>query len=179
MNSGSEALVDSLIRDFVTAAQAAFADDLRSAGLFKDVVYAPTDDATNSRYVLDGTLLETPLVHSKTCFFLGLPTCYIDFLGVPSIKSTASVKVRLTLRDTALGTSIWSKTIEGRASKILNDAYSRGIVYGPSRFSFVTVIPPADWPVDDRSIFAFHFEALRRAMLEAKPELAAAVAGSS
>jgi hypothetical protein len=43
------------------------------------------------------------------------------------------------------------------------------VVYpGSAVFSFVTTIPPADWPVDDRSIFAFRFEALRRAMVEAK-----------
>jgi hypothetical protein len=128
------------------------------------------------RYVLDGTLLETPLVHAKTCYFLGLPGCYIDFLGVPSIKTTAQVRLRLTLRDTATGAVLWSDTVEGTASRILNDAYSTPILYGPSIFSFVVPVPPAGWPVDDRSVFAFHFEALRRAMAAARPKIAAAVA---
>jgi hypothetical protein len=52
----------------------------------------------------------------------------------------------------------------------------RTAALGLLAFSFVTPIPPADWPVDDRSIFAFHFEALRRAMAEARPDLAAALA---
>ncbi|MBI1818614.1 MAG: hypothetical protein HYR72_26815 [Deltaproteobacteria bacterium] len=153
------------------------ADDLGASGLFKAVVYTGQNGAAGYRYVLDGTLLESPLVHSKTCFLLGLPTCYIDFLGVPSIKTTARVKLQLRLQDTVSGVSIWNETIEGQASEIYNDAYSSPILYGPSVFSFVTTIPPADWPVDDRSIFAFHFEALRRAMVEAKPDLAAALTG--
>jgi hypothetical protein len=153
------------------------ADDLGASGLFKKVIYTGQNGAAGYRYVLDGTLLETPLVQSKTCYLLGLPTCYIDFLGVPSIKMTARVKLQLRLQDTASGASIWNETIEGQASEIYNDAYSSPILYGPSVFSFVTTIPPADWPVDDRSIFAFHFEALRRAMVEAKPALAAALTG--
>ena len=155
----------------------AIAADLAASGLFKEVIYTGQNGAAGYRYVLDGALLETPLVESKTCYLLGLPTCYIDFLGVPSIKATARVKVQLRLKDTASGESIWSRTIEGQASELYNDAYSSPILYGPSVFSFVTPIPPADWPVDDRSIFAFHFEALRRAMGDAKPDLAAALGG--
>jgi len=155
----------------------AIADDLRASGLFKEVVYTGPEGAVEHRYVLDGTVLETPLVGTKTCFLLGLPTCYIDLLGLPSIKMMARVKVQLRLRDTVSGTTIWNRTAAGEASKLYNDTYSSPILYGPSIFSFVTGIPPADWPVDNRSIFAFHFEALRRAMAEAKPDLAAALAG--
>jgi hypothetical protein len=61
--------------------------------------------------------------------------------------------------------------------ELYNDTYSSPIRYGPSVFRFVTTIPPAEWPVDDRSIFAFHFEPLRRVMVEAKPDLAAALTG--
>ncbi|HVN84206.1 MAG TPA: hypothetical protein VMW17_05090 [Candidatus Binatia bacterium] len=153
----------------------AIADDLAASGLFKKVDYTGQRGATGYQYVLDGVLLETPLVDSKTCYLFGLPTCYIDFLGVPSIKTTARVKLRLNLRDAASGVSVWSQTIEGQASALYNDAYSSPILYGPSIFSFETPIPPADWPVDNRSIFAFHFEALRRAMAQAKPDLAAAL----
>ena len=153
----------------------AIAADLAASSLFKEVVYGAEDGAAGRRYVLEGALLETPLRHAKTCYFVGLPGCYLDFLGLPSIKTTAAVKLRLTLRDTASGASVWSRTVEGQASKIFNDAYSSPILYGPSIFSFVMPIPPADWPVDDRSIFAFHFEALRRAMAEVKPDLAAAL----
>src|SRR5262249_46283029 len=127
----------------------AIADDLAASGLFKEVVYTGRDGAGGHRYVLDGEVLETPLVHAKTCYLLGLRTCYIDFLGVPSIKTTARVKVRLDLHDTTSGASVWSRTVEGQASKVFNDAYSTPILYGPSIFSFVTPIPPADWPVDD------------------------------
>ena len=86
------------------------------------------------------------------------------------------MKLQLALHDATDNREIWTQTLEGRASKIFNDAYSSPILYGPSIFSFVTPIPPADWPVDDRSVFAFHFEALRRAMVQAKPDMAAALA---
>jgi hypothetical protein len=50
------------------------------------------------------------------------------------------------------------------------------LVYGPSAFSWVMPFAPASWPVDDDSMFAFHFEALHRAMEDAKPSLVAALA---
>jgi hypothetical protein len=59
-----------------------------------------------------------------------------------------------------------------------NDAYTSPILYGPSTFGFITPIPPADWPADDRSVFAFHFEALRRAMATARTDIAAALPGA-
>src|SRR5262249_51221244 len=43
----------------------AVADDLAAAGLFNRVVYTGRDNPPGYRYVLDGTILETPLVHSK------------------------------------------------------------------------------------------------------------------
>jgi hypothetical protein len=141
------------------------------------VIYAGTDPA-RSRYVLDGTLLATPLVHRKTCYLLGIPGCYVDFLGIPSVRTRAGVRVALTLRDTGSGAVVWQETVEGEASKTFNDAYTSPILYGPSVSGFITPIPPADWPVDDRSVFAFHFEALRRAMAKARSEIAAALAGA-
>jgi hypothetical protein len=53
---------------------------------------------------------------------------------------------------------------------------SSAMVYGHgSAFSFNLVPPPSDSKVDRRSLFSWHFEALRRAMLESKAELAQAL----
>jgi hypothetical protein len=57
--------------------------------------------------------------------------------------------------------------------------YSSAMIYGRGgAFSFNLLPPPSDAKVDRHSLFSWHFEALRRGMLEARPDLAAALAGS-
>jgi len=52
------------------------------------------------------------------------------------------------------------------------------MIYGRGgAFSFNLLPPPSDAKVDRHSLFSWHFEALRRAMLEARSDLAAALAG--
>jgi len=53
---------------------------------------------------------------------------------------------------------------------------SSAMVYGRGgAFSFNLVPPPGDSKVDRRSLFSWHFEALRRGMLESKDDLARAL----
>jgi hypothetical protein len=93
-------------------------------------------------------------------------------------KTSAGVTVDLTLTDTDGGAVIWQHTLTSEISRVVNLYTSSAMVYGTGGgFSFNLIPPPADSQVDPHSLFSWHFEALRRAMNEAKPELAAALAG--
>jgi hypothetical protein len=51
------------------------------------------------------------------------------------------------------------------------------MIYGRGgAFSFNVMPPPADSQVDRFSLFSWHFEALRRGMLDARGDLAATLA---
>ena len=53
---------------------------------------------------------------------------------------------------------------------------SSAMVYGRGgAFSFNLIPPPSDSKVDRRSLFSWHFEVLRRAMLDSKDEIAEAL----
>jgi hypothetical protein len=57
---------------------------------------------------------------------------------------------------------------------------SSAMVYGRSgAFSFNLEPPPSDAGVDNRSLFGWHFAALRKAMLDARQDLAATLAARS
>jgi hypothetical protein len=153
----------------------AVGEDLAATGLFEKVEYLPESEAKYADYVLRGALKGTPVRTSYTSFCLGMAGVLLWFLPVPISKTTAEVSLDLSLTDNASGNVVWQKHLSGELHRYVT-LYTNGMVYGRGgAFSFNLVPPPSDARVDPRSLFSWHFEALRRAMLEAKTDLAQAL----
>jgi len=157
----------------------AVADDLAASGFFSSVAYVGDGDTAGFRYVLSGAVKESPLRSSGTSYMLGLPGVYLWLLPLPMQKTTAAITVDLTLTDTASGAVIWRDTIASELSRTAT-MYNAVMLYGSGgSFSFnLLPLQPEVTTVDRNSLFSWHFEALRRAMLAAKPGLARALADS-
>jgi hypothetical protein len=97
-------------------------------------------------------------------------------LPVPMSKTTADVQLDLRLTDLEAGKEVWKGTLHADVSRLITLYTSSAMVYGRSgAFSFNLEPPPGDSQVNPRSLFSWHFEALRRAMLAARPEIATAL----
>jgi hypothetical protein len=119
---------------------------------------------------------ESPLRNSATSFGLGMVGVVLWFIPVPMQKTSASVTVDLQLADARSGEVVWTRSLESDVSRLAT-MYSSAIVYGRGgAFSFNLLPPPSDAQVDRSSLFSWHFEALRRGMLEARTDLAAKLA---
>ena len=82
-----------------------------------------------------------------------------------------------SLVDQRTGEEIWKRTLQSGISRYFMLYTSSAMIYGRSgAFSFNLEPPPSDAHVDRRSLFGWHFGALRRAMLDARPDLAATLA---
>jgi hypothetical protein len=154
----------------------AIAEDLAATGLFQHVEYGSEAEAENSRYVLRGNVSETPLRTSTTSFGLGIVGVLLWFLPVPMAKTTAEIGLDLDLTDNETGEVIWERHLESGLNRYITLYTSSAMVYGRGgAFSFNLVPPPGDSKVDRRSLFSWHFEALRRGMLDSKDDLARAL----
>jgi hypothetical protein len=93
-------------------------------------------------------------------------------------KATGDVTVELELFDRASKEKIWSQTLHSEISRYYMLYTSSAMVYGRAgAFSLNVLPPPGDAGVNVRSLFSWHFAALREAMLEARPGIAAAMQG--
>jgi hypothetical protein len=156
----------------------AIAADLDAAGLFSKVNYIGTGSAEGYRYVLTGQVRESPLHETGTSYGLGMAGVLLWLLPIPMGKTSASVTVDLVLTDTTTHSVVWRDSLKSEVSRLMTLYTSSGMVYGRAgAFSFNLIPPPSDSQVDQRSLFSWHFEALRRAMQDAKPRLAAALRG--
>jgi hypothetical protein len=155
----------------------AIAQDLAASGLFEDCRYVGDEPVGDARYVLSGVVRETPLRRSSTSFGLGMAGVLLWLLPVPMSKTTAEVEVDLSLVDQSTGQEIWKRTLSSDLSRYFMLYTSSAMIYGRSgAFSFNLEPPPSDAHVDRRSLFSWHFGALRRAMLDARQDLAATLA---
>ena len=153
----------------------AVADDLAASGLFEEVRYVE-GDASGHRWVLEGVLRETPLETAASSYGLGAAGVLLWFLPIPMTKTTASAAVDLVLRDQESGEAVWQHTLASEISRLTSLYTSSAMIYGRGgAFSFQVVPPPDDAGVDRRSLFGWHFGALRQAMLAARPDLARAL----
>ncbi len=156
----------------------AVAGDLAATGLFERVEYGAASEAAGASHVLRGTLTQTPLRTSTTSFGLGAAGVLLWLLPIPMAKTTAEVHLDLTLTDNANGDVVWQRHLSSEVHRYFTLYTSSAMVYGRGgAFSFNLVPPPSDAGVDRRSLFSWHFEALRRAMLESKAELADVLRG--
>ena len=151
----------------------AIAADLDASGLFNKVVYVGTDATDSYRYVLSGQVRESPLQDTVTSYGLGIAGVLLWFLPIPMEKTSASIMVDLLLTDTETNSVVWSDTIKSEVSRIVTMYSASAMVYGRSGAFSLNLIPtPPDSKVDQRSLFSWHFEALRQAMQDTKPRLA-------
>jgi hypothetical protein len=154
----------------------AIADDLAASGLLREVRFVEADAVSGFDYVLSGSVRESPLRQTATSFGLGIVGVLLWFIPVPMQKTSASVTIDLTVTDARSGRTVWSRSLEGDVSRYAT-MYSSAMIYGRGgAFSFNLLPPPSDAKVDRHSLFSWHFEALRRGMLGARSDLAAALA---
>lgn len=154
----------------------AIAEDLAATGLFREVVYTGQTSTVGHRYLLTGVLRETPLRSSVTSYGLGMAGVLLWIVPLPMGKTAAGVTLDLALTDTKSGQVLWRRSLQSEISKFFTLYTSSSMVYGRGgAFSFNLIPPPADSRVDHRSLFSWHFEALRRAMQESKADLALAL----
>lgn len=154
----------------------AIADDLNASGLFGQVSFVESDATAGFDYVLSGSMRESPLRQTATSFGLGMAGVLLWILPVPMQKTSAGVSVELNLTETATGEVVWSQALESEVSRLAT-MYTSAMVYGRGgAFSFNLIPPPSDAQVDRNSLFSWHFEALRRGMLDVRSDLAAALA---
>ncbi len=154
----------------------AIAADLGATDLFTASAYVGTEAAADDRYLLEGTLRETPLDRTCSSYMLGAWGVLLWLVPIPALKTSAAVTVDLRFTDQRNGHEVWRGTLDGDVSRLITLYTSSAMVYGRGgAFSFELEPPPSDSRVNDRSLFSWHFEALRRAMLKARPEIAAAL----
>lgn len=153
------------------------AADLAAHGLFREVIYAGEHAGPRADYILSGTLRETPLRMTATSYMLGMPGVLLWFLPLPMAKSSGAIALELTLTDRRSQATVWHETLEIELSRLDNMYSAEGetLIYGGGVMSYNMVLPPAEAETDRSSIFAWHFEALRRGMEQARPRLAAAL----
>jgi len=156
----------------------AIADDLNASQLFRDVRFVESDEAGGFDYVLRGSVRESPLRGTVTSFGLGMAGVLLWIFPIPMQKTSAGVDVDMTLTEASTGQVVWKRTIDSDISRIAT-MYTSVMIYGRGgAFSFNVMPPPADSEVDRYSLFSWHFEALRRGMVEARGDLAASLAGA-
>jgi hypothetical protein len=154
------------------------AKDLRAAGLFTSVEYVGDGPVGGHRYLLSGTLRETPLRNSTTSFGLGMAGVLLWLLPIPIAKTTAEIQLDLQLTDRQSGEVLWQDQLSSELHRYITLYTSSAMVYGRGgAFSFNLVPPPGDSKVDRRSLFSWHFEALRRGMSRARGDIARVLAG--
>lgn len=154
----------------------AIADDLNGSQLFREVRFVEADATAGFDYVLRGAVRESPLRSTATSYGLGMAGVLLWFLPIPMQKTTAAVSVDLTLTDARTGQEVWKRSLTSDVSRLAT-MYSSVMIYGRGgAFSFNLLPPPADAQVDRHSLFSWHFEALRRGMVDARGDLAASLA---
>ena len=88
-------------------------------------------------------------------------------------KSGLFSSVDLELIDRSTSEAIWSDTVSASIRRYVMLYTSSAMVYGRAgAFSLNVIPPPSDAGVDRRSLFGWHFAALRQGMTAAKEDLA-------
>ncbi len=127
--------------------------------------------------MLSGVLRETPFRETVTSYGLGIVGVLLWFLPIPMTKWTGGVSLDIELKDQETDQVVWEKHLESDVSRYTTLYTGSAMVYGRGgAFSLNMSPPPSNSKVDRRSLFSWHFEALRRGMVEARHELADALA---
>ena len=161
---------------FTIAFAKEIARDLERSGMFQSVQFAPTEgDAADADLLLSGALRSTEFAIYASSYMLGPAGVLLWLLPIPLGKDQATVSLELTLRDRT-GTTLWSLSPSKSASKLFTLYNSSGeSTSSPYRIE-IKRYGSNELGIDGNSLWAYHAEALRAAMGEAKASLAAYLA---
>jgi hypothetical protein len=148
----------------------AMANDLRQSGLVEDVRFAPEGTA-EADYVLSGTLKKSEFDVNATSYMLGMPGVLLWLLPIPIGSNTAEVEIDLALRDRS-GRTVWQYPLRGNARKIFTLYNSSGAPVSNVFSLEIKRYGSNDKGIDGDSLWAYHADALRSGMGEAKASLA-------
>ena len=164
---------------FTIAMARMVADDLRQSNYFRDVVFVEDPkDTGDADLILAGVLESTEFRLNATSYMLGMAGVLLWLLPIPLGSNTAEVSADLWLQEPD-GDIVWRDKLKGQGRKIFTFYNSAGAPVS-NRFSLeIKRYGENDKGIDGDSLWAYHAEALRAAMRDAKPALAAYVAERS
>lgn len=148
--------------------------DLRQSGLFRDVQLLRSG-TPDTDYVLSGRLRSSRFDVNVTSYMLGMAGVLLWIAPIPLGSNTADVHVDLTLTDRA-GHEVWQHSLKGHSRRIFT-FYNSGGAPVSNRLSLeIKRYGRNDKGIDGDSLWAYHADALRSGMAEAKASLAAFLA---
>lgn len=146
------------------------AEDLRRSGLFESVRFVGEGDpGAEVDLVLSGALRSTEFDAYASSYMLGMPGVLLWLLPIPVGRNAATVELDLELRRPG-GTVVWSDQVQGRSGQLF-------FLYSPSasvagEFGLdVYRFRGDEHGIDEDSLWAYHADALRKAMEEARGSL--------
>lgn len=148
----------------------AMAEDLKQSDLFSSVVFVP-EGTPDADYTLHGTLRSSEFDVNITSYMLGMAGVLLWILPIPNGSNTADVVIDLELRDRA-GQTVWTFPLKGHARKIFMLYTSTGAAISNRLTLEIVKYGDNDKGIDPRSLWAYHADALRSGMGEAKTSLA-------
>lgn len=148
----------------------AIVEDLARSNLFRSVRLAdPSGEPVEADLTLRGTLRSTQFDAYVSSYMLGAPGVLLWLLPIPVGRNAATVELELELRDRD-DRIVWSARVKGRAGQLFWLYSSQANIGG--EFSLeICRYKRNDHGVDRDSLWAYHSEALRRAMVDAKQSL--------
>jgi len=155
---------------FPTKMAKVIADDLRQSQLFSDVQFVPQGTAT-ADYVLSGLLRSTEFDVNATSYMLGMAGVLLWLLPIPIGSNTADVSIDLMLRDTH-GDVVWQFPLKGNGRRIFTFYNSGGAPVSNALTLEIKRYGTNDKGIDGDSLWAYHADALRSGMGDAKLSLA-------
>jgi hypothetical protein len=161
---------------FPTKMAKAIADDLRQSNLFSDVQFVPEGTGT-ADYVLGGSLRSTEFDVNATSYMLGPAGVLLWLVPIPIGSNTADVTIDLLLRDSQ-GNVVWQFPLKGNGRRVYTLYNSGGAPISNVLSLEINRYGSNDKGIDGDSLWAYHADALRSGMGEAKASLASFLASS-
>lgn len=148
----------------------AIANDLRQSGLFEEVRFVPEGEGDGD-YVLAGKLRKTEFDVNATSYMLGMAGVLLWLVPIPIGSNSAEVHIDLVMRDRA-GQTVWQYPLRGDAGQWFT-LYNSGGAPVSNRLALeIKRYGSNDKGIDPNSLWAYHADALRGGMAEAKASLA-------
>jgi hypothetical protein len=164
--------LDRETQHFTQAIARVIADDLRSSGLFSEVVLlSDTAQPVEGAYVLDGELQSTELDLNRTSYMLGPVGVLLWILPIPLGSTTADVKAGLRMLDQN-GNVVWQDELEGRGRRMYTMYNSGGRPVSSVMRLEIKHYGGNDEGIDGDSLWAYHASAIRSGMEPVKKSLA-------
>lgn len=127
--------------------------------------------AGTADYVLSGLLRSTEFDVNATSYMLGFAGVLLWLLPIPIGSNTADVAIDLMLRDTQ-GNVVWQFPLKGNGRRIFTFYNSGGAPVSNALTLEIKRYGTNDKGIDGDSLWAYHADALRSGMGQAKLSLA-------